>query len=110
MRVRNQSGGDAGPWNVGNTAHFTGTIDTEYVDGSTIQFLAGQTNVLGVNSGSYRPKPSDYTGGTINPDGTASGGDFTGTATARESTGTLSRDRQYFRPSRHGRCCLRVLL
>ncbi len=82
VRVRNQSGGDAGPWNVGNTAHFTGTIDTDYVDGSTIQFLAGQTNVLGVNSGSYRPKPSDYAGGTVNPDGTASGGDFTGTATA----------------------------
>ena len=80
--MRNQSGGDAGPWNVGNTAHFTGTIDTEYVDGSSIQFLAGQTNMLGVNSGSYRPNPSDYTGGTINPDGTASGGDFTGTATA----------------------------
>jgi hypothetical protein len=82
IQARNQSGGNSGPWNVGNTAHFAGTIDTEYVDGSAIQFLAGQTNFLGVNSGSYRPDPADYTGGTINPDGTASGGDFTGTAIA----------------------------
>ena len=82
VRVRNQSGNNDGPWNVGNTAQFAGTIDTEYVDGSSIQFLAGQTDFLGVNSGSYRPNPADYTGGTINPDGTASGGNFTGTATA----------------------------
>jgi hypothetical protein len=80
--VRNQSGGNSGPWNVGNTAQFGGTIDTEFVDGSSIQFLAGQANFLGVNSGSYRPDPAAYTGGTINPDGTASGGNFSGTATA----------------------------
>ena len=82
VRVRNQSGGNGGPWNVGNTAPFAGTIDTEFVDGSSIQFLAGQTNFLGANSGSYRPDPASYTGGTINPDGTASGGSFVGTATA----------------------------
>lgn len=73
VAVRNQSGGNAGPWNVGNTAAISGTIQTEYVDGSSIQFLAGQTGILGVNSGSYRPDPASFDGTTFTTTNTAPG-------------------------------------
>jgi hypothetical protein len=82
LRVRNQNTSQNNAWNTGNTASIGGTIDTNYVDGTSIQFLSGQTNVVGVNSGNYRPNPAAYTGDT-NPDPVqASGGSFSNTSTA----------------------------
>jgi len=82
IRVRNQATNQNNAWNTGNTAAVGGTISTNYVDGSSIEFLANQLNVVGVNSGNYRPNPAAYTGDT-NPDpNLASGGSFSNTTTA----------------------------
>ncbi len=59
IRVRNQTG-DSGPWNEGNSAAIAGTIRTNYIDGHSIEFLAGQVDIVGVESGDYRPNPSDF--------------------------------------------------
>lgn len=59
LRVRNQTG-DSGPWNEGNSAAIAGTIRTNYLDGHSIEFLAGQVDIVGVESGAYRPNPSDF--------------------------------------------------
>lgn len=75
------------PWNIGNTASLSGTLSTNYVDGVSIQFLSGQNNLTAINSGSYRPNPSKYVGGTVNGDGTASGGSFANTSTAPAAFG-----------------------
>jgi protocatechuate 3,4-dioxygenase beta subunit len=80
VRVRNQSGGNSGPWNVGNTAAISGTLSTNYVDGASIEFLAGQPNLVGVNSGSYRPNPADFDPTAIDADNP--NGSFTGTSSA----------------------------
>lgn len=82
LRVRNQNTSQNSAWNTGNTAKIGGTLDTNYVDGTSIQFLPNQANLTGVNSGNYRPNPAVYTGGTINGDGTASGGAFSNTTSA----------------------------
>lgn len=74
--------GSGGNWSVGNHANLAGTFGTDYNDGNSIQFLAGQSNIVGLDSGNYRPNPAAYAGGTINPDGTASGGIFSNTTTA----------------------------
>jgi hypothetical protein len=58
VQFRNESGGAA--WTSGDTASMTGTIATNYVDGSSIQFLTGQNNLTGVDSGTYRPDPSTW--------------------------------------------------
>jgi hypothetical protein len=78
LRIRNQSGSDNGPWNVGNTAPIAGTIATEYVDGTSIQFLDGLSNLVGVNSGSYRPDKAAWDGTAFTPDGTTGAGVFGG--------------------------------
>jgi hypothetical protein len=81
IRVRNQATNQNNAWNTGNTAKVGGTIDTNYVDGTSIEFLANQPNIVGVNSGNYRPNPASYTGDT-NPDPTlAEGGSFSDTST-----------------------------
>ncbi|MBI2824991.1 MAG: PEP-CTERM sorting domain-containing protein [Planctomycetia bacterium] len=61
VRIRNQTG-SASTWNAGNKAFMGGTIDTNYIDNGTIQFLAGQSNMLGLNSGNYRPDPASWNG------------------------------------------------
>ncbi|REK08450.1 MAG: hypothetical protein DWQ37_20245 [Planctomycetota bacterium] len=78
LRVRNQNGNDAGPWNVGNTAQIAGTIATDYVDGTSIQFLTGQSNLVGVNSGNYRPDPAAWNGTEFSPAATTGPGVFGG--------------------------------
>ena len=80
IRVRNQSGGNSGPWNVGNSAAIAGTISTNYIDGHSIEFLAGQTNIVGINSGNYRPNPSDFDPNATDAENPK--GSFTGTSTA----------------------------
>ncbi|MEX0675640.1 MAG: hypothetical protein WD063_01095 [Pirellulales bacterium] len=62
LQIRNQSGGNSGPWNVGNSAQISGTLATDYTDESSIQFLLGQSNLTGVNSGSYIPDPANWNG------------------------------------------------
>lgn len=59
-QLRNQVGSDGGPWNVGNTASVDGQIITDYVDGASIQFVGGTSNIVGLNSGSYRPNPASW--------------------------------------------------
>ena len=80
IRVRNQSGGNSGPWNAGNSAAIAGTISTNYIDGQSIEFLAGQTNIVGVNSGNYRPNPGDFDPNATDAENPI--GSFTGTSTA----------------------------
>jgi hypothetical protein len=66
LKIRNQGGSDGGPWNVGNSAEIAGTIATDYFDGSSIEFLLGQSNISGVNSGSYIPNPANWDGDDFN--------------------------------------------
>jgi hypothetical protein len=72
IRLRNQSGGDAGPWSVGNVASVDGVLATDYVDGVSIEFLVGQHDAFGLDSGSYRPNPAAFDPLLVNaenPDG-----------------------------------------
>lgn len=72
VQVRNQTGSGS-EWNQGNRFQVDGQLDTDWTDNS-ITFLTGATNqFFGVNSGNYRPNVASYSGGTANPDGTASG-------------------------------------
>ncbi len=77
IRIRNQSGGNSGPWNVGNTAFMDGTLNTIYTEGSGIQFLpAAPGDIVGLASGSYRPNPNSWDPNNTNaenPDGQYSG-------------------------------------
>ena len=66
IQFRNQSGGNAGPWNVGNTAPVAGTIATDYVDGTSIQFLSIASDIYAPTSGNYRPNPAAFNPGAIN--------------------------------------------
>lgn len=60
IRMRNQVGGDAGPWNVGNTASIDGMISTDYVDGGSIEFLLGDHTLFALPSGNYRPNQAAF--------------------------------------------------
>lgn len=83
LRVRNQDG-QGTAWNQGNTAALAGTVQADFnVDQHNpsnylINFTGSGLGIAGVNSGFYRPSISQYTGGTVNPDGTASGGQLFG--------------------------------
>jgi len=80
IRMRNQVGGDAGPWSVGNTASLDGVIATDYVDGGSIEFLLGQHLLFALPSGSYRPNPAAFDPLLVDPDNPF--GTFTNTSTA----------------------------
>jgi len=71
VRIRNQ-GGSSNTWNIGNKASLAGTFDTQYQDGSSIQFLFGADSITSLNSGNYRPNPAAFNAAntnTANPDG-----------------------------------------
>jgi hypothetical protein len=94
IRFRNQSGGDSGPWTTGSTASLAGTIPTNYQEGlsPSIEFLPADIgDIVGLNSGAYRPNPAAYSSGTVLPDGTATGGSFLGVGTAAGVYGTRMR-------------------
>src|SRR6185295_5422521 len=55
-QVRNQNGA---AWTT-NNAKITGTLATDYVDFSTIQFLAGASSLNAIQTGSYRPNFSVF--------------------------------------------------
>ena len=80
IRVRNQNSGTA--WNKGNSASIAGTVQTTWdpnpanPSNPAIAFTGSGSGIVGVNSGTYRPNAASYSGGTINPDGTANGGNF----------------------------------
>ena len=79
MRVVNQnaSGASSGSsWTTGNTAHYSGTIVTDYVDGSSIQFLTGLDNVNAVQAFTQAPNPANF---VQNPSLSAGEGSYTGT-------------------------------
>ena len=89
IRLRNQSGGDAGPWNVGDVAAVGGTIATDYQDGVSIEFLSGQHDLFALASGSYRPNPAAFDPLLVNaenPDG-----QFADTSTAPGAFGARVR-------------------
>ncbi len=102
VRLRNQSGGNSGPWNVGNKAFMAGTIATDYDDGVSIQFLTGQGNMYGLTSGNYRPNPADFN--PLNTNAENPDGQFSGSATApgvfgarvRATVSILTVDAAYF--------------
>ena len=74
-----------GGWTSGNVARIGGTVSTHYSDFSSIEFLGGVQNLVGLNSGNYRPSPAVWdpqtnlftnvsTTGTVwRTDGTANG-------------------------------------
>jgi hypothetical protein len=84
-RVRNQSTASGGNnvWNVGNSAFMDGTLKTNYKEltGNSITFLSHSPgDIVGLNSGNYRPNPAAFNPGSTNaenPDG-----QFTNTTTA----------------------------
>lgn len=91
VRIRNQATDQNNAWNTGNTARISGTIETDYVDGTSIQFLANHESIYANNSGNYRPNPAAYTGDT-NPDpGLAEGGFFSDTSQHRAVFGARVR-------------------
>jgi hypothetical protein len=62
VRVRNQNGVGT-VWNVGSAASLVGTLETNYTDGSSIEFLsapAGQ--IMADHTGSHRPNPAAWNG------------------------------------------------
>ena len=69
-RVVNQTGFGASTWTVGRTAPISGEIVTNYVDGTSIEFLGGSHNVFGLTTGNYVPNPADWnpTAEEFNPD------------------------------------------
>lgn len=85
IRVRNQNG-TGNVWNTGNKAAIGGTVATTWDPNTAsptnpiLAFTGSGLNIIGVNSGNYRPAISQYSGGTVNPDGTASGGNYSGSA------------------------------
>jgi hypothetical protein len=82
VRVRNQSTANNGNnvWNVGNIAALDGFLATDYVDGSSIQFLSGQHSAVGVNSGNFRPNPAQFNPANTNASNPL--GQFSGTGSA----------------------------
>ncbi len=79
-RMVNQSSsgtGSGSSWTSGNSAHLSGTIATNYADGSSIQFLTGQSHINGVLSTvNYFPNPANF---VQNPSLPTGEGSFTGT-------------------------------
>ena len=57
-RLRDQSGsGSSGTWSTGNSAVISGTVAIDYVDGGSLQFMTGQSNLGEVDTVSWRPTP-----------------------------------------------------
>ncbi|HEX5445914.1 MAG TPA: hypothetical protein VFW87_18950, partial [Pirellulales bacterium] len=75
VKIRNN---DNSAWSTGRTAQMSGTIATDYVDGSSIQFQTGLNNLLGVNSGNYIPDPALWDGTTFTSDTATGPGVFGG--------------------------------
>jgi hypothetical protein len=78
IRLRNAT--STTTWNQGRTAAVDGTLSTDYVDGVSIQFLAGQHNAFGLTSGSFRPNPAAFN--PLNTNADNPNGQFTDTTTA----------------------------
>jgi len=67
VRLRNASNGTLTD-STGIRAALDGTISTNYVDGSSIEFLSGNHGIVAVESGSYRPNPAAFDPGATNAD------------------------------------------
>ncbi len=79
MRLVNQNAsGDATgtSWTVGNSAQLSGTLASDYIDGLSLQLLAGQQNISAVAGANRFPNPANFVqGATLDP----GQGSFTGT-------------------------------
>jgi hypothetical protein len=60
ITIRFRDAGNASTWNQGRTAPVTGTLVTNYVDGSSIEFLGGAHDVYALTTGSFRPDPAAF--------------------------------------------------
>ncbi len=77
MRLRNQNNAT---WTQ-NNAPVDGLLATDVGAGiSSVEFLGGQSSLVGVNTGSYRPNPAAYN--TAATDATNTAGTFTNTSAA----------------------------
>lgn len=77
MRLRNQNNA---AWTT-NSAPVDGLLATDVGAGiSSVEFLAGQSSLFGVNTGSYRPNPAAYATNVTDTINTA--GTFTNTSSA----------------------------
>jgi PEP-CTERM motif len=91
IRLRNQSGGNGGPWNVGNVAPIAGTLWSNYVEigPHSIEFLSAPGFMNGVNSGSYRPNPAALNPASTNAENP--NGQYVNTTTAAAVFGVRAR-------------------
>ncbi len=65
VRFRDQSSsGSSGTWSTGNRTNWSGTLAIDYVDGSSLQFQAGQNNYGEVDNLAARPDPGTT---SVNP-------------------------------------------
>lgn len=72
VKFRNQNGQDAGPWNDGNVASLAGWVSSDYVDGTSIEFVSDTHMIDALASGIYRPNEAAFDPLAIdpqNPDG-----------------------------------------
>jgi len=73
ITIRFRDASNASTWNQGRTAPVAGTLATNYVDGTSIEFLGGAHDVYALTTGSFRPDPAAFDPGA---------GVYVGTTTA----------------------------
>lgn len=60
ITIRFRDASNASTWNQGRTAPVAGTLATNYVDGTSIEFLGGAHDVYALTTGSFRPDPAAF--------------------------------------------------
>lgn len=82
LTVRLRNFGNSGVWSDagGRRAFYDGTIQTQYVEGVSLQFLAGQHNAFALEAHNARPNPAAWS--TSATDATNTAGSYTNTTTA----------------------------
>lgn len=63
LNVTNQ-GSNSGAWTSGNQAAIGGTLQTDFINGVSIQFLAGEHALVALNSANYAPDFDNWNAGT----------------------------------------------
>jgi PEP-CTERM motif len=77
IRLRDNNSTSVWTDDGGRRAFVDGTLKTNYVDGSSIEFLSGMHNIFALEGANVRPDPAQFTGPSdaANPDGTYVGTD-----------------------------------
>jgi hypothetical protein len=79
VQFREQTGAGIS-WNAGSIAHLSGTFQTNFESGTSIEFLSAGSNLDLIDTGNYRPNPAAFDPASVNasnPDG-----QFTNTSSA----------------------------